>query len=239
MSVRLTKRGWLVGLGAVALLLAIPGGEVAWTPVAPCAGPNGGGDHCEPRDVSAISLFSPPSAAAYEPVDIASVEEVLEKGLRLAEASPVHLAARATVQDGSLRCEWRGVARTPKQREEAIRFWLALDDTDPLPSAAEVERRFMAELDIINPIYPGTVRSNFRAIARGGESTEYQFLTCYADYTVQEYLLGPSLTGTQALTVAYDRLGEVRSYGLYMVAHDEGEFGEEPLLTLTFQRARF
>ena len=194
---------------------------------APCEG-----GACEPRDVSGLALFSTLSGgAAYEPENTAGVEDVLEKGLALAEASPVHLAFRGTAQSGSVRCEWRGVARTPAQREEAIRFWLGLNDSDPLPSAAEVERRFMAELDVINPIYPGTVRSNFLAIARGGVSTEYMFLTCFADYTVQEYLLGPSVTGTPTLTVAYDRLGEVRSYELYKLAHDRGEFGDEALMS--------
>jgi hypothetical protein len=35
----------------------------------------------------------------------ATVEEVLEKGLRLAEASPVHLAARGTGVSNSTRCD--------------------------------------------------------------------------------------------------------------------------------------
>ena len=59
----------------------------------------------------------------------ASVEEVLEKGLRLAEASPVHLAVRGTGVSSSTRCDWRGIARTLAQREAAIRFWLGLAAT--------------------------------------------------------------------------------------------------------------
>ena len=48
----------------------------------------------------------------------------------------------------STRCAWRGVARTATQREQAIRFWLeSRGYRYALPSAAEVERRFMAELD--------------------------------------------------------------------------------------------
>ena len=91
-------------------------------------------------------------AASGGDVDAASVQEVLEQGLRLAGASPVHIAFRGTAAEDSVRCEWRGIARTPAQREEAIRFWLDLDEDDPLPSAAETERRFMAELDQTNAV---------------------------------------------------------------------------------------
>ena len=120
----------------------------------------------------------------------------------MAGASPVHLAFRGTAQEDSVRCEWRGVARTPEQREQAVRFWLDLDDDEELPSASEVERRFMEELDRIGPIYPETVRANFRALARGDLSTDYTFLTCYADYTVHEYLLGSGSTTSTAMVVA-------------------------------------
>lgn len=97
----------------------------------PCA--DGG---CESRAVSAFDLFSvAPSTGASQDADFDadSVEEVLEKGLDAAGASPVHLAFRGTGASGSVRCEWRGIARTPEQREAAIRFWLDLTDTDALP----------------------------------------------------------------------------------------------------------
>ena len=63
-----------------------------------------------------------------------TVEEVLEKGLRLAEASPAHLAVRGTGVTNSVRCDWRGVARTATQREQAVRYWLELAAADPLPT---------------------------------------------------------------------------------------------------------
>ena len=111
------------------------------------------------------------------------------------------------------------MARTPEQRERSIRFWLDLDDDDPLPSATEVERQFVEELDNIGPIFPVTVKDNFRSLVRGGLSTGYQFLACYVDYEVHEYLLGTGPTGSTAtLTVAYDHLGEERSYDLYQSA---------------------
>ncbi len=186
-----------------------------------------------PLDIGAFDLFSggPGGSAADGDVDVASVEDVLEKGLRLAEVSPVHIAFRGTADTSSVRCAWRGVARTPEQREAAIRFWLDLDDDHPLPSPADAERRFIAELDRINAVYPATLVSNFRAIARGGLSTDYVFLTCYADYTVREYLLGSGPTGTTKLSVTYDRMGEARSYDLYRLAHEAGEFGSEALMT--------
>ena len=117
-----------------------------------------------------------------------TVEDLLAKGLAIAEVTPVHLVIRGTAQPDSVRCEWRGVARTPEQREAAIRFWLALDERDPLPSAAETERLFMEKLDQGSPLYPETIGANFKALARGGLSTNYLFLTCYVDYTVQEFL---------------------------------------------------
>ena len=194
------------------------------------AGPCVEGD-CEPRDVSGLDLFSGSlgsNAVAFGESLSATVEEVLEKGLRLAEASPVHLAVRGTVSANTVRCEWRGIARSLAQREEAIRFWLDLEDSDPMPSLAEVERRITAELNRMNPIYPATVKSNFQAISKGGLSTDFMFLTCHTDYTVSEYLLGG---GPTTLGVAYDRMGEARSFELYRQAHEWGEFGEEVLMS--------
>ena len=46
-------------------------------------------------------------------VDASSVEDVLEQGLRLAGASPVHIAFRGTANAGSVRCEWRGMPACP------------------------------------------------------------------------------------------------------------------------------
>ena len=113
----------------------------------PCAGSSDAS--CAPRDVSRFNLFTMmPAGAAYTgDLSAHSVEDVLEKGLRLSELSPAHLAVRGTTVDSSMRCEWRGVARTAAQREAAIRLWLGIADSDSLPSAAEVERRFMAKLD--------------------------------------------------------------------------------------------
>ncbi len=106
--------------------------------------------------MSGIGLLAGPfNGAGYKPGPAPSVEDVLEQGLRQAAASPVHLAVR-------------GVVRTSAQREAAVRFWLELDDAAILPSAAETERRFMAELDRMKAAYPATVRSNFQAIGWGG-----------------------------------------------------------------------
>ena len=196
----------------------------------PC---DGSDEQCEPRDVSTLDLFTPPSAqgAAFEPLPAATVEDVLEMGLTLAGASPVHLVARGTADSDSVRCEWRGIARTAAQREEAVRFWLEIEEATPLPSPTVIAGRFDAELTRINAIYPETVKANFRSLANGGMTEDYMFLSCYVDYTVSEYVLGPSITNTEKLTVAYDRRGEVRSYELYKLAHAQGEFGEEALFS--------
>ena len=181
---------------------------------------------CVPRDVSSIDLFSSSSSGNRTMVSSggyeATVEEVIEYGLRLAGASPVHLAVRGTPSSNSVRCEWRGIARTAKQRENAIRFWLRLEEDESIPDASYLETLFRVTLDTLNPSYRETAKSNFMAIARGGLSEEYLFLSCFADYSVSEYLLG---TGPATLTVAYDRRGEAHSYELYLREHAAGEFG--------------
>ena len=113
-----------------------------------------------------------------------TVEDVLEHGLKLAGASPVHLAVRGTAGADTVRCAWRGIARTAAQRELAIRFWLRLGTDDGIPDASVLEALFTAFLDTLNPDFRETAKSNFLAIARGGLSEEYLFLTCFADYTV-------------------------------------------------------
>ena len=143
-------------------------------------------------------------------------------------ASPVHIAFRGSAQQDSVRCEFRRVARTAGQREAAIRFWLDLDEDEALPSAPEVERRFMEELDKVSAAYPESAAANFITLARGGINTNYRFLSCFVDFDTQEYLLG---TGPDVLTVGYDHMAEVRSYELYSLAHAAGEFGNEMLVT--------
>ena len=197
--------------------------QVSPPAITPPCDPNGQtGEPCEPRDVSHLRLFSGGvSGAAYAPHDVSSVEEALEKGLREAEASPVHVVFRGTLRPDSVRCDWRGVARTAEQREEAIRFWLELDESTPLPSAEEVERRLLAELDRIDATFQWTARAGFRSLARGGSSTDQIFLTCYVDYNALEYLVSD---GPSVVTVAYDQIAEARSYELYREAYAGGEF---------------
>ena len=157
------------------------------------------------------------------------MEEVLEEGLLLAGASPVQLAIRGTAAADSVRCEWRGIARTAAQREGAIRLWLGLDSDDTMPDVAFLKAMFTATFDVIDPDYRETAKSNFLSIARGGLTTEYLFLSCYADYVPSEYLLGAGPLSPNKLMVSYDRRDEVRSYKLYRREHDGGQFGSEEL----------
>ena len=84
----------------------------------------------------------------------------------------------------------------------------------------------MRYIEGMSRIHQDYVKARFFPIAQGGLSKKYLFLTCYADYTAIEYLLGE---GPTTLTLAYDRMGEVRSYELYRREHEAGRFGEEPL----------
>ena len=180
---------------------------------------------CSPRDVSDSTLFT--LGGLYEAkVTASSVEEVLEKGLYLLEASPVHIAFEGTAQPGSVRCHWRGVARTLSQREDSIRFWLGIDDDEPLPSPPELEAEFMAGIASRNKPF---VRAQFLPIWRGGFSDEILSMTCYADYNVSRYTLG---SGPGNVTVGYNiPFSQSRSYDLIKRSHEAGQFGFEPLPT--------
>ncbi len=140
----------------------------------------------------------------------------------------MHLTIRGAAGADTVRCAWRGIARTVTQRERAIRFWLQLGADDAIPPAAFLKVMFSVILDDLNPDFRETAKSNFLAIARGGLSEEYLFLTCFADYAVTSYLLGTGTTpGT--VTVAYDPMGEARSYELYRREHEAGTFGTDAL----------
>ncbi len=154
----------------------------------------------------------------------------MEQGLGLAGASPVHLAVRGTAEADTVRCAWRGIAQTAAQRERDIRFWLRLGTDDEIPPVALLEILFTVILNNVNPEYRETAKANFLAIARGGLSEEYLFLTCFADYAVTSYVLGTGTTpGT--VTVAYDNRGEAWSYELYRREHDAGTYGSDALQT--------
>ena len=166
-------------------------------------------------------------ATASSP-DAATVEELLKDGLHVIGASPAHLAIRGTPAASSVRCVWRGTARTPAQRNDAIRTWLQLSPTDAIPDVAYLEAFFTVVLDEFNPSYRETAKANFLAIARGGESMDYLFLTCFADYAVTAFLLGTGTTPT-TVTVAYDRMDEAAAYDLYVREHAAGTHGSDPL----------
>ncbi|MDE2904085.1 MAG: cadherin domain-containing protein, partial [Chloroflexota bacterium] len=179
-------------------------------------------------DVSeGVASASGGEATASSP-DAATVEELLKDGLHVIGASPAHLAIRGTPAATSVRCLWRGTARTTAQRNDAIRTWLQLSPTDAIPDVAYLEAFFTVVLDEFNPSYRETAKANFLAIARGGESREYLFLTCFADYAVTNFLLGTGTTPA-TVTVAYDRMGEAASYDLYVREHEAGTYGTDAL----------
>ena len=141
-----------------------------------------------------LAVNAPPTsghlAVALSSGRVPTVEELLEAGLHRAGASPTHLAIRGTPATSSVRCAWRGIARTVDQRNAAVRFWLGLGPTDAIPEAAYLEVLFEAVWDTLDPKYRETATANFLAIARGGLSEDYRFLTCFADYAVTHYLHG-------------------------------------------------
>ena len=195
------------------------------TPVPPPAEPCvHSSEACEQRDVSELNPFEGVAdglgAAPYsEPEEAPTVEEILEGGripsFSLSGGSPVHIALRGIANWDSVRCDWRGEAMTVHQREKALRFWFGLEEDRPLPPAVELESMFSEILGGISPGYFARLFSGSASLWRGGLSTESQMLACYADYQVQEYLLG---TGPATVTVAYDGLAASTSYELYKMS---------------------
>ena len=183
-----------------------------------------------PRNVSEFGLFTGPGIAASGGADIPSLEDVLAMGLYVAGVTPTHIVVRGTAIQDSVRCRWRGSARTIDQREDSIRFWLGLQDSDPLPTVAEAEREFMDYIDGMAYQYRDEMKARYMSIAHGGESDDLLNLTCYVDYSVDEYIVGTGATSTSDLTVAYDSLGEMLSYELHKLSHEAGAFGDEMLL---------
>ena len=183
---------------------------------------NGAGARMRP---DLFSTMVGAGAARGEAPYASTVEELLEKGLNEAEASPTHIAIRGTAATDSIRCSWRGIARTQVQREEALRFWLDLETTESLPTADAAYETLFQHLEESNVVYPTTLVSNVKSLAYGGLTREYLYLTCFADFTIQEHLLGTA-TGASNITVAYDRMMEERSYPLYQRAYDTGELGD-------------
>ena len=184
---------------------------------------------CLARDVSAFHVERPAGqnqplmSVTQEP----TLEEYLEQGPRLAGHSPVHLAVRGTPIENSIRCSWRGTARTRDQRDNAVRAWLGKQPTDTVPDTGYLEILFDTVFQVAAPDHQALIRANFQAIALG-ESREYLFLTCHADYTIHEYILG---AGPATLTVAYDRMGESPSYELYLREFYNGEYPDENIRT--------
>ena len=176
----------------------------------------------EPRDVSGIRLSDPSVAvAAYDdPTQPPTVEELLEKGAFAAEASPVHIAFLGTPAPESIRCDWRGVALTLEQREAHARFWLGIDSNTALPEPAKLEQIFLALVEGVVASVRERVRAGLVHIARGGASTDFFKLVCYADYSPSEYLLG---AGPAKLTVLYPMPGNGLSYDLYLKARELGD----------------
>ncbi len=170
------------------------------------------------------------AAAHFSAGQVPTLEEVLADGLDLAGISPVHLAIRGTPTASSVRCAWRGIARTAQQREDAVRFWLQLGPTAAIPSPVYLDVLFGVFVDTLEPRYRETAKANFLSIARGGESMDYLFLTCFADYAVTSFLLGTGTTPA-TVTVAYDRMDEAASYDLYVREHEAGTYGAAALQT--------
>ena len=118
--------------------------------------------------MGSFDLFSGSGGqAAGYPVDgTASVEEVLEQGLRSAGASPVHIAVRGTASADSVRCDWRGIARTPAQRALAIRYRLGLEEDEAIPPRRTSSCCSRPSSTYMRQSTFETAKSNFLAIAR-------------------------------------------------------------------------
>ena len=237
---RLGAAGALLPLATLACAAPAPTIAPTATPTpAPTATPtpepvptcDNGRANCSPRDVSGISVVAGLSSggAAFDiAIETPSIEEVLEKGYLTSARSPVHIAARGVAQPRTFRCDWRGLARTAGQREDAIRFWLGIDEDETLPSDTELRRQFMTYVNDMEEVFRPTWEANISAMVDGGLNTEYVFLICYAQYTVIEYLLG---AGPRNVSVAYETGNRAPSYGLYSRSYAVGALGDDEQLS--------
>ncbi len=185
---------------------------------------------CEPRDVGdwfvAAPIISNSAGAMFDGYEAPSIETALESGWLSSGLSPTHIAFRGAARKDSVVCDWYGIARTPEQREGSIRWWLGMSENQELPSPAKLEATFEAHIKEIEPARRPGMRAELGSLARGGTSSEVQYLTCFVTYDVHEYILGD---GSDDLRVAYDQVHKTRSYKLYRASHAAGWFGEEPL----------
>ena len=195
--------------------------------IAPCSPPVA----CDERDVSGTDLVGTQigGAASGRSKPESTVEEILENGLLpdVFAASPTHIAFRGVASLNSVRCDWQGSALTMQAREGAIRFWLGIDAEDPIPAPDEVVRQSMTlYADQAAPAFREETLAIANALAYGGLNTEQLRMACYADYSVNEYLLA---SGPAMLSVAYQTLRTIMSYDLYARAYAAGQFINAPL----------
>ena len=179
---------------------------------------------CTPRSVSNMNpiLWGGEAGAGAGHIPTSTVEQVVEGGFFLSGASPIHLAVRGLIRPSSTRCHWRGTARTLDQRDKAIRFWLGITNSDPLPDREQLLQKFDRQLTGIDERFDNGVKEDFKALVNGGLNNHRQRLVCYADLNNVEYLLG---TGEASLTISFETLQESRSYDLYQRSFNAGQFG--------------
>ena len=183
---------------------------------------------CSVRDVSTFTLLNPQIDGALFDYDIPTTEELLKLGMFGSGVSPTHIAVLGTPVANTLRCSWRDAVMTNDQREDALRQILGLAADEALPSTARLETIFNQYATKIHTRYRDAMTANFNHLVHGGVLSGSQTLTCYADYTVTQYLLG---NGPTTVTVAYDNLADTRSYALYALAHAAGRYGTATKMT--------
>ena len=123
------------------------------------------------------------------------------------------IVVRGVAVPDTIRCDWYGFAQTVGQREEDLRFWLELDENEPVPSLSEIEERLM-EIATIFENFPPDRIPRFHEMTYGGLFDSRLDLNCFMDYRVKEYILG---NGPDVVTVVYT-VSDVQSYDLYKVA---------------------
>ena len=157
-----------------------------------------------------------PGSGHAHTVLVPTVEELISRGQDGYGVTPSHIVIQGSPVADSIRCRWRTIARTLEQREGAIRHWLDLDNEDEIPDMITLEGLFKFTLEALDPPHMATAKSNFMALVKGDVSDDFQYLSCFADYTVSNYVLGD---GPATVTVGYDRVNEATSYDLYKTEH--------------------
>ena len=142
-------------------------------------------------------------AAGPHSPETATVEQILEEGRPWTGLGGTHIVLRGVVTAESIRCHWIGRAFPPLDTSDLWTFITGKETAEEMPAREEIEEILRP---LTSPTGEGPVTREgalINHLLEGGYSEDLLQLMCYADYHVNEYLMG---TGPEKVTVAYNSI---------------------------------